>query len=439
MNQNMLPNCTDRAEFNAMLRRHVEQSVNTGSSLGVMVVDINRFRKINWAFGYKAGDAVLLAVARVLTKVARKRDLIARIGDNQFAMILPGLMNVGHAVLAASKLMRLLGVPIQVEHHTIRIVATVGIAVCPDHGNHGDMLLLAAEKALHRARDSRSPYSVAMSEREQRNIQDTDIEFGLQSAVASGEMELFYQPKVHMRKMVPVGAEALVRWNSPVRGRIQPDDFIPVAEKCGLMMNITQWAINTALRESHEWTWRWGKFNVAVNLSPRVLYDPNLVDMVRGSLAIWEANADALILEVTESSAMANPETVFSVFRQIKEMGARIALDDFGTGYSSLAHFREIPANELKLDKTFVKNMVDSPADRHIAKLVIDLAHSFDLNVVAEGVEDVTTYKLLARLGCDCAQGFFIGKPMPHRTFCAWLKAFDGLTASGPRLTREVA
>ena len=177
-----------------------------------------------------------------------------------------------------------------------------------------------------------------------------------------------------------------MRWNSPLRGRVPPDQFILVAEKSGLIMGMTQWAINTALRQSQDWPRRWGEVTVAVNLSAGVLNDPTLIDLLKGSLGIWEAKAYRLVLEVTETCAMADPESSFELFRQIKKIGAHISLDDFGTGFSSLAYFRDIPADELKLDISFVKDMVNTPADRKIAKLVIDLAHGFGMKVVAEGV-----------------------------------------------------
>ena len=439
MNQDRLTELNDRISFMTLIKRQCEQSFIMGSTLGVLVVDITCFRKINAVFGYKAGDAVLVHLARTLERVGRKRDLMARFGDNQFAMILPGLMNVGHAVLAAAKVLRHMEVPFTIDNHQIKVEVTVGIAVYPDHGKEGEVLLHNAEQALHQARASGAPYAVLNSEKRDESWVGMDIEFDLQSAVSGGELELFYQPKLDLRSNVPIGAEALMRWNSPARGHILPDEFILIAEQSGLIMDMTQWAINTALRESQEWPRRWDSFSVAVNLSARVLNDPILIDLLGGSLGIWEANADDLILEVTESSAMADPDSSFEVFRRIKELDAKISLDDFGTGFSSLAYFRNIPADELKLDKSFVKDMVHNPSDRHIAKLVIDLAHGFDLTVVAEGVEDAETYDLLAKLGCDYAQGYFIAKPMPQREYCAWLESYQELTDSGPRLGKPTA
>ena len=433
MNEDKLTKVNDRVTFLSLLKRNCEQSLNMGSTMGLLVVDIIRFRRINSAFGYRTGDAVLVQFARILTQLGRKRDLVARLGDNEFAVILPGIMNEGHAVLAATKLLRLLEEPFVFADKQIRVTASIGIALCPNHGSHGETLLSRAEGAIHHARGGGLAYAVAKSE-ERSGWGDTDIEFDLQTSMAAGELELHYQPKLHIRSKLPVGAEALMRWNNSRRGQIEPTEFIIAAEQSGLILSMTQWAINTALRQSQQWPQRWEDPNVSVNLSANILNDPTLIELLRGSLGIWEARADRLILEVTESSAMADPESSFELFRQIKELGAQISLDDFGTGYSSLAYFRDIPATELKLDTSFVSTMVTNPADRHIAKLVIDLAHAFDMKVVAEGVEDADTYRLLAKLGCDHAQGYFIAKPMPHKQYCAWLESYQGLTNSGPRL-----
>ncbi len=433
MLEDALTKVNDRVTFLGLLRRHCEQSLNMGSTMGLLVADITRFHKINSAFGYRAGDAVLGQFAKAMTQVARKRDLVARLGDDEFALILPGIMNEGHAVLAAAKLLRILEVPFVVAENQIRVSASIGIAVCPAHGSHSENLLGKAEEALRHARATGLAYATAKAEKQHR-WSDKDMEFELQTAIAAGELELHYQPKLDVRSKTPIGAEALIRWNSPVRGEVGPGDFIVVAEQSGLITGMTQWAINTALRQSQQWPHDGA--SVAVNLSASILNDQTLIDLLRGSLGIWEAKADRLILEVTESSAMADPESSFELFRRIKHLGARISLDDFGTGYSSLAYFRNIPADELKLDRSFVSAMLKDRADRRIARLVIDLAHAFGMTVVAEGVEDADTYRLLAKLGCDHAQGFFIGKPMPQAEFCAWLRHYQGLTRAGPRLAR---
>lgn len=431
MNNDRLTGLHDRPSFMTLINRQCEQSINTGSTLAVVLLDINCFRKVNVAFGYRAGDEVLNVVGRLLGEAGRKRDLMSRIGDDQFAMILPGVMNVGHAVLAASKLLRLLEAPIVVRDQQIRLSATVGIAVCPQHGRNGDVLLAQAEEAIRIARDDGVPYAVAQRERLSRTSEDFDLEFGLQTAVSAGELELYYQPKLHIRDKVPVGAEALMRWNSSMRGDVPATEFIPAAEKSGAIIGMTQWAINTALRQSQEWPARWGTLGVAVNLSARVLNDPTLVELLTGSLGIWEAEARSLTLEVTESSAMASPDVSFELFRAIRQLGAHVSLDDFGTGYSSLAYFRDIPADELKLDQSFVTDMVRNQSNLHIARLVIDLAHSFDMTVVAEGVENAATYRLLAKLGCDHAQGYFVARPMRQEQYVQWLEQYRGLSENG--------
>lgn len=435
MIEDKLTKLQDRGAFMVRLKRQCEQALNMGSLMGLIVVDVRRFSHINQAFGFKAGDALLVHFAKLLGGIARKRDLVARLGDDEFALILPSLMNEGHAVLAAAKLFRELEVPLEVGGQQIRIKAHAGIAVCPRHASHFEQLLNKAQAALVQARSRGESYVLFDSEDTNREENAADLEFELENAIAGGEFELFYQPQFDVKSMKPVGAEALMRWQSPFRGAVSPDEFIEVAEQTGLITRMTQWAINTALREAKEWPTRFGKQSIAVNLSAVSLRDPNIIDLVNGCMAIWESSADALVLEVTETSAMADPKASFQTFKQLKESGVRISLDDFGTGYSSLVYFRDVPADELKLDRIFVSRMVENKADLHIATLVVQLAHRFGMKVVAEGVEDAKTYELLARIGCDFAQGYFISKPMRHRDYIDWLNRYEGLTKKGPRLS----
>lgn len=439
MIEDKLTKLQDRAAFMARLKRQCEQALNMGSLMGLIVVDVRRFSHINQSFGFKAGDALLVHFARLLEGIARKRDLVARLGDDEFALILPSLMNEGHAVLAAAKLFRKLEVPLEVADQQIRIKAHAGIAVCPTHGSHFELVLNKAQAALVEARESGESYVVFNGDDARRTDSTADLEFELENAITGGEFELHYQPQFDVKAMKPVGAEALMRWRSPFRGAVTPDEFIEVAEQTGLITRMTQWAINTALREAKEWPDRFGRQSVAVNLSAVSLRDPNILDLVNGCMAIWESSADSLVLEVTETSAMADPRANFHTFEQLKSSGVRISLDDFGTGYSSLVYFRDVPADELKLDRVFVSRMVENEADLHIATLVVQLAHSFGMKVVAEGVEDARTYELLARIGCDYAQGYFISKPLRHRDYVDWLKRYEGLTKKGPRLSAPKA
>ncbi|MEM9301886.1 MAG: bifunctional diguanylate cyclase/phosphodiesterase [Pseudomonadota bacterium] len=434
MIEDKLTGLQDRVAFISRLKMHCERAITMGHRLGLLVIDLNRFHRINDWFGFRVGDDALRHAATLIKSVARKRDLVARIGGNQFAMILPGIMNEGHAVLAASKLSRLLEEPIHLAGHKVVLSASTGIALSPEHSTNFDRLFAKAERAMRDARLQEAPFAVCQTLEDEDDDDALLMEFELESAFASGHLQVYFQPKMDMKKEEPVGAEALMRWHNGMRGFVSPEIFIPAGERARLINNMTQWTINSALQFASEWTNRFGQLSVAVNLSPAVLADPNLADNIECCLGVWQVPSGSLILEVTESSALAEPAESFKTFEALAELGVRISLDDFGTGYSSLAHFRNIPAHELKLDRTFVQHITQDMADWKIAAHVIELAHSFDMQVTAEGVESYDAFDTLRNMGCDFAQGFYVAKPMPHAAFRQWLKEYQSLddSAAGP-------
>lgn len=424
MNEDKLTGLQDRVSFLSRLKMHCERAITMGHKLGLLVIDLDRFHRINEWFGFGVGDEALKHSARVLTQVARKKDLVARIGGNQFAIVIPGVMNEGHAVLAAAKLARVLEQPVELMGHEVVLSASTGIALSPQHSSNFDRLFASAERAMREARERDVAYAVSSNAADQENDDALQLEFELESAFASGDLEVYFQPKIDLLSRKPVGAEALMRWHSGIRGYVEPEEFVAAGERARLINNMTQWAVNSALQCAAKWPDRFGQQTVAVNLSAAVLADPNLADSIENCLGLWEVPRCSLILEVTESTALAEPSETFRVFEQLNNIDVKISLDDFGTGYSSLAHFRHIPASEVKLDKSFVQAMVENVADRKIAGLVIDLAHGFDMTVVAEGVETQETLNLLADMGCDSAQGFHIARPMPHDDYVKWLSEF---------------
>ncbi|MEM9532318.1 MAG: bifunctional diguanylate cyclase/phosphodiesterase [Pseudomonadota bacterium] len=424
MNEDKLTGLQDRHSFLSRLKIHCQQSVTMGHLMGLMVVDVNRFHRINEQFGFQAGDEALCHVANLIKSVARKKDLVARIGGDQFAVILQGIMNEGHAVLAAAKLTRLLEASIQLDGHKVVLSASIGVTLSPIHTTSFDRMLALAERASRQAGLLEEPYHMSSGESRPEDDNAISMEFELESAFTSGDLGLHYQPKVDLQQRRPIGAEALMRWRSGIRGAVSPEKFIAAGERAGLINAMTQWALNSALQFAGQWPDDFGPQSMAVNLSAAVLADPNLVDNIKNSLGIWEVPASALILEVTESTALADPEVSFKQFQAIGEMGVRVSLDDFGTGHSSLAWFRDVPAHELKLDKLFVARMVENEADLKVAELVINLAHSFGMTVVAEGIETVEACRLLTEMGCDYGQGYFIARPMSQFDFLRWLHNF---------------
>ncbi|MEM9533205.1 MAG: bifunctional diguanylate cyclase/phosphodiesterase [Pseudomonadota bacterium] len=428
-----------RTGFLRHLAKACTASADHGATLGLLVIDIDHFRRINAAFGYRMGDGLLAHFYALLGRAIRPMDRVGGLGGDRFGVVLPKLMNDGHAVLAAAKILRLLENGFELQGQKINISATIGIAVQPDHGSHPDLLLRLAEQALDQAREEGADYRLARADKALDISSTWDIEFELQDAIRKSELELYYQPQMDLKKMTPVGAEALMRWNSPTRGRVSPGDFIPVAERCGLVRSFTQWAVNTAVQQSNRWSDRFGQLTVSINVPAPLLRNRDLVDLIQSTSQIWNTPVSRIVVEITESSAMADPEVSFDRFAELRELGAHIAIDDFGTGYSSLSYFQTVPADEIKIDQSFVRDLVKNPADQAIAQSVIDLSHRFKKRVVAEGIEDAGTYKALAKMGCDIGQGYFIARPMPAADFEQWLTRFDGMSNAGPRLSEADA
>ena len=413
----------NRRSFMALLRRHIMLANDRQTTLALLVVDVNSFAYINGAHGYDFGDTVLRHLALQLKTVARKSDYAARIGDNRFALILQPVMNRGHAELAVQKLNRLLDTPLQSNDSPVRVSITAGIALCPQHATQAQYLMRQAEGALSNARLNGQPVGFAPDKSGDLGVSDMwELEMELENAIQRGEMTMHYQPMMRLSDLQPIGVEALMRWNSSSRGLVSPDVFIPLAERTGQIRKLTIWALNTALRQANEWQHDWGNLSVAVNLPGALATQRELPDLVENALRLWGNVQTRLVLEITERSLM-DRDQGFDALRQIRALGVKIAIDDFGTGYSCLAYFKDIPVDELKIDKSFVAEMLTDQASADITSLIIDLAHRFNLSVSAEGVEDEATLAALKAIGCDVVQGYLFAKPMTCADFRKWLTA----------------
>ena len=415
----------NRSKFLDLLRSMVRNAVEFSAPLALLIVDIQRFQKINQNFGHDAGDLVLQAVGEVLKNVCRDGDYLARIGDDQFALLLDRVANIGHAQLAAKKIQRLLGVPIMIEGREIRCAAVIGIALCPDNAAEANALLQSAEGALEEAKQQNQPIGAFEKKKEERISGDWDIELMLGDSIAHSELRVYFQPKISLATGSPVGAEALVRWESGMRGMVSPAAFLPVAEAIGFLTPMTIWMLNSALRLSSAWTRKWGRLSVSVNIPPSMLEQPDFVDLVISAEKLWHRDNVDLCLEIVEQSLVTDVEVAFAKLNALREQGVKISIDDFGTGYSSLSYFRDIPADELKIDQSFVKDLMSDESNIHIVSLIIETAHRFGLRVIAEGVEDKDVLMYLKKKTCDQAQGYYFAKPMPADSFKDWLEAYQ--------------
>ncbi len=413
----------NRRSFLALLRRQVSLANERKTNLALVVVDVDGFSRLNVAHGYDFGDRALRHVANQLRALMRTQDYAARIGDNRFALLLPGVMNAGHAELAVQKLFRLLDLPFDGGSGRVRMTATVGVALCPLHASQPEFLLTQAEKSLNLARGTGQRWLFPPDGDDEAGLSEFwDLEIELDGAVQRGETFLVYQPKFRLEDLAPVGAEALMRWQHRSRGLISPAQFIPIAEQTGQIKRMTLWALNTALRHAGEWKHPHVPFAVSVNVPPEMVGHDDLPDLVENALSLWATPDVQLVLEITERSLVMNPRHSFRILSRIRDMGVKISIDDFGTGYSCLAYFKDIPADELKIDKSFVAGLLIDATCADITSLIIDLAHRFGLHVVAEGVEDAETLEALRTRHCDVVQGYLFAKAMELGDFTRWLE-----------------
>ncbi len=425
--QDALTGLFDRDSFLCFLEWQLSLSTEHQSRLGLLVVDIDHFARHNYILGYANGDLLLKYFALLLERIKRPDDYAARIGDNRFALILLDLRNRGHAELAAARLLRSLEVPFQIDGKSVRVAATIGIALCPEHAQQAEDLVKRGERSLFVARRTGQSFWIPTQSNDKDLADIWDLELDLERAVREQQFVLYYQPKVSIPDGRLIGAEALLRWNHPERGLLSPMAFLGLAEEGGHMKNLTNWVLNAALRQSADWPGEWERLSVAINVSPTVVVHPDFPDILRSAVGLWRGKGLAVVIEITEQTLAVDTERVFRILRDVQAMGIEVSIDDFGTGYSSLSYFKNIPAQELKIDKSFVSGLISEQADADIVHLIIDLAHRFRLRVVAEGVETLDILQALVRLKCDGAQGYLIAKPMPQAAFKKWLLDFKDL------------
>ena len=392
------------------------------TSLALLIMDLDRFKEVNDTFGHHVGDQLLMQVGPRLRHQIRASDTIARLGGDEFAIVLPGVASEG-ATAMGKKLIRALEAPFLVENNAFDIGASLGIAIAPDHGSDAATLLRRADVAMYIAKQSNSGYAVYSAEQDRNSPTRMALMSELRYAIDHAQLVLHYQPKVDLASGTFRQFEALVRWRHPQHGLMPPDEFIPLAERTGLIGPLTSWVLNEALAQCRMSRDHGLALDVAVNLSGRSLQDASLVDLVGELLNRWRIPPASLMLELTESSVMSDPDHVMGVLERLRALRVCLSIDDFGTGYSSLSHLRLLPVDEIKIDKSSVVDMLSNASDEAIVRSTIQLCQNLGRKVVAEGVENQATYERLRELGCDLAQGFHIARPMPGSELSGWIGA----------------
>ena len=388
--------------------------------LAVLIVDLDRFKEVNDTMGHANGDLLLQQVGPRLRAALRARDTIARMGGDEFAVLLPGTDIAGSRQVAQS-LHDALEQPFELESVTLATEASVGVAHYPEHGDTAETLLQRADVAMYMAKEERSGHAFYAPESDPQDPNRLALVGELRRAISDDELVLHYQPKIDLRTDQVSGVEALVRWAHPIRGLLAPMEFIPLVEHAGLMRPLTLWVLDHALGQCRAWRDQGIELRVAINLAVPSLLDVQLAEDVARLLLKHAVPAHLLELEITESSVMTDPRRAIAKLEELSAMGVRLAIDDFGTGYSSLSYLRRLPVHELKIDKSFVINMEASSDDAVIVRSTIDLCRNLGLAVVAEGVETEDAFAQLQALGCDEAQGFLMSRPLPAQALTAWL------------------
>ncbi len=393
--------------------------------VAVLILDLDHFKEVNETFGHQAGDRLLEQVGPRLRSEIRAEDMVARLGGDEFAVLLTKTDPTA-ATLAAARLLEALERPFEVQGQHLDVAVSIGIAISPDDGDDPDTLLRRADIALFVAKQPRGAFVRYAPEQERQGASRLTLMADLREALQSDE-ELFlqYQPLVRLRDRSLAGVEALVRWRHPERGLVPPLEFVPFAEKTRLIKPLTRWVLVSALKQSVAWQRGGHSIPVSVNISMRDLVDPDFPQMIAALLQAAQAPPSLLVLEITESLIMTEPERAIDTLSQLRKLGVRLAVDDFGTGYSSLAYLHRLPIHEIKIDKSFVAAITGEPSRANIVRASVELGHSFQLETVAEGVEDAPTLDLLAALGCDLAQGYFISRPMLANQMLPWLSQWE--------------
>ncbi len=411
-----LPN---RALLQDRISVAIAQAHHDRAMVGVLMVDLDHFKRINDSLGHHVGDQVLLKVAERLKTCVRSGDSVARMGGDEFVVLIAGSRDVDGIRRVAEGIVAAFKAALHIGPHEFLVSASIGIACYPHDGGDVATLLKNADTAMYHAKAAgRARYQMFSEEMLRKANEKLELENALRRALARGEFAMHYEPQVSLQTGEVLGAEALIRWAHPERGSVSPGDFIPVAEETGLIVPIGEWTLRTACSEGRQIQTRLGQaLSIAVNLSPRQFAQPNLIDLVQDACREAMFDPRHLILEITEGTLMNRSEQTIEVLQRLRQLGVRVAVDDFGTGYSSLSYITRFPIDLLKIDRSFVRDINHDPADAAVASAIIAMAHGLGISVVAEGVETVEQLRMLRERACDAAQGYFIGLGAPAATF----------------------
>ncbi|KPW84398.1 diguanylate cyclase/phosphodiesterase [Pseudomonas congelans] len=432
-----LPN---RALLTERIDQAMKRTTESGGCFALMFMDLDGFKPVNDAFGHHTGDLLLRQVALRLRNSLHRRDTLARVGGDEFVLLVE-LQNPEDALTVARRQVSEVGNPFNIGEHQLQISLSIGICMYPGNGSTQHELLINADAAMYHTKaagkNGYSFFDASMNSNARNQLQMSQ---DLHKAIKHRQFCIYYQPKFDAMTGLPVGAEALLRWNHPEQGILGPDLFISMAEKTGLIIQIGEWVLDEACRQMREWyTQGYSHWRIAVNLSALQFCHSGLVTAVADTLARHQLPANCLTLEITETTAMHDADASLAVLRRLSEMGVDLSIDDFGTGYSSLMYLKRLPANEIKIDRGFVRDLEHDTDDAAIVSAIVAVGQALNLRIVAEGVETAVQQRFLTHLGCHSLQGFLLGYPLPAQQFLEEIRAAETKAAVDASDTGQAA
>lgn len=413
------------------LKLALAQARRDNSQVGVMFLDLDNFKHINDTLGHDAGDNLLVEAARRISSCLRGTSTVARLGGDEFLVILPGLTGAEASCQVAERILKTFSDAFTLNGQDVFVTTSIGIATFPDDSDNSGTLLQHADAAMYEAKHKgKSAYARFTPEMTEVSHERLQMESHMRRALELDEFELFYQPIIETASGRLVGAEALLRWNSPAMGLVMPDRFIPLAEETGLITPIGEWVIHEACQAAMTWHALTGleDLSIAVNVSPRQFRDPGFTDAVMSALNASGLRPESLELEITERLILDNTIETADILRQLDRTGIRLSVDDFGTGYSALSYLKSYPFDTLKIDKSFIQDVLSESGNASLVRAIINMAHSLGLTVIAEGVEQEAQTHFLKHEGCDYSQGYFYSRPLPEQDFMHWLETHHRAT-----------
>ena len=416
-----LTNLPNRILLDDRLQQAILVGQRENKMLALIMIDLDQFKAINDTLGHHAGDLVLQQTATRLQHALRGSDTIARLGGDEFAILLTSVSDRAGVVTTAQRILEVIGQPLTIEDRTLRVAASLGIVLCPEHGDDPGQLLRRSDVAMYSAKRAKTGFAIYDVEQDLENTKQLSLQSDLRVALDEDQLVLYYQPKIDLKTDRVCGVEALVRWQHPKNGLIFPDEFIRVAEQNGLIKPLTRAVLRIALQQLVDWQQNGLALPIAINISAVNLQDPTFPHQVAEIMRDYPVAPALLEMEITETALMADPLCAIETIMKLRDIGIVVSIDDFGTGYSSMAYLKKLLVGKIKVDKSFVMEIIKNENDHAIVRAIIDLAHNLGLVVVAEGVETGEALERLKSLGCDTAQGYHMSRPVPVDKLNEWL------------------